>query len=492
MTTSYDLVPYPGGAHRQTHPSNSAAIAQLLGLRPRRSAFRVLELGCGHGDNLTPMAYTLSDCEFLGVDLARTAIERGRAAIAQLGLANLRLEALDLMEFPADAGQFDYIIVHGLYSWVPEFVREKVLAICRVHLAPQGVAFVSFNAHPGGQIRIMLRDMMRRHTAAIENPRDKIAAARELLEGLSQTITQVAEADPFAELMRAEVERARRIDDGVFFHDDLADVNVFFYFADFAADAARHGLAFLSEAEFFQGTEDYFAGTRHELLQACGEDLIRREQLRDYFKCRRFRQPLLVHAEAQVNRTLDPRRMLTLYATARTVPTERKLNLAPGVEMKFAKPGGSSFATNHPLTKAVFSSMADRWPEALRVSDLIDAGVNRLAKAGAGEEHTGAAARQDALDYLFDTYRANFVELHGVPVALSRRPSEKPRASLIARTQLATGSSATTLCHEEINLDTEVPREVLKLLDGTRDRAALLAILQPARPEMTVFGGKAG
>ena len=485
MSTSYDLVPYPGGAHRQTHPSNSAAIAQMLGLNPKRSGFRVLELGCGHGDNLTPMAYHLPDCEFLGIDLAPTAIQRGRAEVARLGLKNLRLEALDLMEFPADAGQFDYIIAHGLYSWVPDFVRAKILAIYRDHLAPQGVGFISFNANPGGHIRDMLRQMMLRHTQGIEDPQRKIASARELLESIAEQNVPGTEADPFTDLVRAEVERTRRTADSVFFHDDLSEVNGFFYFSDFAAEAAHHGLAFLSEAEFFQGTEEFFTGTRRELLDACGDDLIRREQLRDNFKCRRFRQSLLVRAENTIERALDPRRLLSLHVTARTVPAERKVNLAPGVEMKFAKPGGASFTTNHSLTKAVFSTLADRWPEALPVDQLIDQSAEKITKAGAGETFTNEAARLVTLEYLLDTYRANFIEVQGVPAPITRRPSLKPRASLVARTQLETGIAATSLCHEEIRFDTEVPRTVLKLLDGTRDRAALLAAVQPAHPELT-------
>jgi SAM-dependent methyltransferase len=484
MSTSYDLVPYPGGAHRQTHPANSSAIATVLGLSPKRSGFRVLELGCGHGDNLTPMAYNLPDCEFVGIDLAPTAIERGRADVARLGLKNVRLEALDLMQFPQDAGQFDYIISHGLFSWVPDFVREKILAVYAAHLAPHGVGFISFNANPGGHLRDMLRQMMRRHTAGIDNPAQKIAAARRFLDSLVEEGKTGADVDSFSTMMRAEVERTRKTHDSVFYHDDLAEENGYFYFEDFAKRAAGHGLAFLSEAEFFQSTEDYYSGTRLELLEACGDDVIKHEQLRDYFKCRRFRQPLLVRADAPIERARDPKRILDLYATARVVPAERKLNLAPGAEVKFGKPGGASFATNHSLSKAMFAILADRWPQAVRVADLIAGAAANLAKAGAGAQYTGPAEQEQALEFLFDTYRANFTEITGVATPLSRRPAEKPRASAIARAQIVQGISATTLTHEDIRFETEIPRKLLALLDGTRDRAALLAELAPLHPEM--------
>ena len=125
----------------------------LLGMQPAPvGKCRVLELGCGDGANLLPMAYLLPDSRFYGIDLAAKPIAQGVAHAAELGVSNLRLEAMDIMDFPADAGEFDYIIVHGIYSWVPEFVREKILAICAAHLAPQGIAYVSYKTYPGSYV----------------------------------------------------------------------------------------------------------------------------------------------------------------------------------------------------------------------------------------------------------------------------------------------------------------------------------------------------
>src|ERR1019366_4359784 len=71
--------------------------------------------------------------------------------IATLGLANIRLEHRDILDAGPELGTFDYVIAHGLYSWVPEPVRDKLLALAQAVLAPHGVAFVSYNALPGVQ-----------------------------------------------------------------------------------------------------------------------------------------------------------------------------------------------------------------------------------------------------------------------------------------------------------------------------------------------------
>jgi tRNA G46 methylase TrmB len=78
----------------QTHPDRLATLATLFGLRPAPpQRCRVLELGCGDGGNLIPMALALPDASFVGVDAAPKAIARGQGVVAELGLANVTLEA---------------------------------------------------------------------------------------------------------------------------------------------------------------------------------------------------------------------------------------------------------------------------------------------------------------------------------------------------------------------------------------------------------------
>src|ERR1700747_3167393 len=139
METSYDQVLYRGFPYAQSHPDRLATMATLFGMTPAPvERCRVLELGCGDGGNVIPMAFTLPESRFLGVDLSASAIARGQDLVRTLSLSNITLRHLDLMEMAGGAGEFDYIIAHGLYSWVPPAVREQILKLFKSHLAPNG------------------------------------------------------------------------------------------------------------------------------------------------------------------------------------------------------------------------------------------------------------------------------------------------------------------------------------------------------------------
>ena len=166
--TEYDVIEYPHRPFAQLQPDRLAVLGTMFGMAsPDPACCRVLELGCGSGGSLVPLAALHPGSSFLGIDLARTPVEQGRRRIDALGLANLRLEQMDVMAFPPEAGEFDYIIAHGLFSWVPEPVRESILRLCHRHLAPQGIACISYNTYPGCRIRQVFRDMMLFHTCLL-------------------------------------------------------------------------------------------------------------------------------------------------------------------------------------------------------------------------------------------------------------------------------------------------------------------------------------
>ena len=140
--TSYDLTPYPGAAYRHTHPGRLAVMAAIFGLHAAPvGRCRVLEIGCGDGANLLPIALTLPESRFTGFDLSTRAIAQAEAMRRALKLDNLALSQRDILAATPALGEFDYIIAHGIYSWVPEVVRARILATCQTHLAPQSFRF---------------------------------------------------------------------------------------------------------------------------------------------------------------------------------------------------------------------------------------------------------------------------------------------------------------------------------------------------------------
>jgi len=148
---AYDRVPYNSQPASQTHPDHLAALATLFGLSPAPvEKCRVLELGCGNGANLIPMALTFPGSRFAGVDLAGVPIAAAQALAVELGLENIVFQQLDIMDLDPGFGEFDYIVAHGVYSWVPPAVRDKLMAICRANLAPNGVSLLSATTRSPG------------------------------------------------------------------------------------------------------------------------------------------------------------------------------------------------------------------------------------------------------------------------------------------------------------------------------------------------------
>jgi len=249
-SNAYDTVPYPASTHPQTHPENLAVVGTLFGLKPPPATrCRVLEIGCSNGSNLVPMAATLPESEFVGIDLAARPVSQGQGMIRDLGLNNIRLIPGDLGQVDSTWGQFDYVIAHGIYSWVPAPVRERILALCRDQLTEHGIAFVSYNAHPGGHARNMLREMMRFHVRGTADPEERMKQATALVRFLAESVSR---QDPYRVFLGGELDGILKHDRNHLYHDELAEINESFYFAQFLEQASHFRLQYLGEADFFE------------------------------------------------------------------------------------------------------------------------------------------------------------------------------------------------------------------------------------------------
>jgi methyltransferase-like protein/ubiquinone/menaquinone biosynthesis C-methylase UbiE len=450
--SAYDVLPYISGARLATHPDRLAVIGRLLGLQTAHpNAARVLELGCGDGGNLIPMAVSLPGSEFVGIDLAATAVERGMDAISSLGLGNVRLLQADIATAGLDLGSFDYVVAHGVYSWVPETVRVALLALIRRVMRPHGLAFVSYNAEPGDHIRGILRGMMRMHTRGIADPGKKVEQARALL-GMLNLATGEA-GDAYRTLLRSEVGKALRASDHLLYHDDLADISQPFFFTEFIDAAHAAGLEFAAESPFHAMSLDTLPAELAELLGDLGRsDMIAKEQYLDFVTCRGFRQTLLCHAEASVDRaiTTDRVRQFRVFSELTRADDDESAN---GV-VTFAGRAGNRLATDSKTAVTALEALAARYPRSVPFDELA-------SLAGAMD----LADREQLAEVLFRAFSAGAVgfrlyEPNPDPVC------ERPIASPWARLH-ADRSRAVNLYHETVGLD-EADGAVLSLLDGRR------------------------
>lgn len=468
----YDEVLYPNNPLAQAHPDRLATLAILFGMNPAPvDHCRVLELGCGNGGNLIPLAFTLPESDFVGIDLAALPVAKGQETIATLKLKNIALQPLDLMQIAPDFGQFDYIICHGLYSWTPPPVRDHILAICKANLTARGVAYVSYNVHPGNHIRHMVREMMLFHVQQFGDPPQRIEQAKALIKFLIDA--QPVESDPYGTFLKKELERTMQQSHGSLFHDDLAEVNDPVYFHEFARHAAAHDLQYLAEADFFEMQDQIYPSHITDTLRALSKkDILLKEQYLDFIKCRRFRQTLLCHAEMELDRTPQTERLQNLYVASSARPVSSEPEITSSAVEEFRGPKGSIVATDHPLAKATMLRLSELWPQTIGFNQLLTELKSRLEQSDSVTD--GAQAASALGDILTNTYAVGLIELHTHPFHFATKAGERPIASPLARVQAQTSEMVTNLRHESVRLEDDLVKHLLLLLDGTRDREMLL------------------
>jgi hypothetical protein len=292
----------------------------------------------------------------------------------------------------------------------------------------------------------------------IDEPGARMAAARELL-------AEAAAIWPSGPGLETTLGSQARMlvaqDDALFFHDTLAPINLAPYFRDFARHAAEHGLQFLAEAEI---TEMHSGALPPELQQRllAADDVVRREQLMDFLKQRMFRQTLLCHAGLQV----DPEPRLARAAKlAAAGPIDHETDASTG-RVTFTGSAGATLSTDHPLLVSALQRIGARWPAATWLHEL-------------GSEQPAPPHELAVLcEALVRCFQANLVRLHVHPPAAESAPGERPCASPLARLQARDRELMTTLRHTSVRLEDELGWQLVALLDGTRDRAALLAELK--------------
>ena len=230
----------------QSQPDWLAVIARMRGMQPADvEQANVLELGCGDGGNLIPLAERYPQGKFVGIDDSARQIATARQEVDALRLGNLELRHESLFDFEAAPGAFDYIIADGVYSWVEPESRDRLLAICRDHLALEGVAFVSYRVHPGWQVHELLGSMMRFEARGSNSVAQQLAAGRMLLDFLRAALP--GDDNPYGSLMRSELDGVLRQSDEFLRRNYLQEATGGIYFRQFVAHAKRHALQFLGD-----------------------------------------------------------------------------------------------------------------------------------------------------------------------------------------------------------------------------------------------------
>lgn len=470
----YDEFPYINFSYPQSHINRLATLGTLLGMTPAPiESCRVLELACGDGSNLLPMAYNLPQSQFLGIDRAAKPIDKGTEVIKALRLDNMKLLLRDLMTVTRESiGKFDYIIAHGLYSWVPSPVQDRLLEIGKSCLAPQGILYVSYNVYPGCRQRQMVRDMILFHTRDVKDETDRVTQGRALINWLAS-----AQPKPkaYSVYLKEVNDIFGKVDDGAIRHDIIAEVNTPVYFHEFISHASRHGLKFLSEAAHFNIREHEFPlEVTSQLFTLANESEITEEQYLDFLEGRSFRQTLLCHNEVKVERTSGAECIREFYLSSPARPESAKVDLNSNKTEKFLASEEITAATNFPLAKAALLHLGEIYPCAIHFDDLLVEAGRLIGPVNPLDGEEAEKASRTLAELLFKIYGVGVIEFHMHLPQFTVIPGERPLASSLARLQAQQGPITTSLFGNNVRFDDFLGRQFLLLLDGTRDRTALI------------------
>ncbi len=469
-STSYDEIPYESRPYPQSHPDRLATLGYLFGMEPTPiTKCRVLELGCASGGNLIPMAYHLPNSEFVGIDLSSRQVEIGQEMIEALGLKNIQIKQGNLMDIDSSWGGFDYIICHGVYSWVSDETQEKILSIVSKNLAPQGIAYISYNTYPGWHIREMIRHIMLYHANQFKETRERIEQARAFMDFLVRSIPSGNTA--YHLLLQNELSLIQQSQDWYLFHDHLEEVNVPIYFYQFVERIGRHGLQYLAEAEFPTMLTCHFPQEVSETLERISPDIIHAEQYMDFLRNRLFRQTLLCHREIPLKRDLTAEKVKRLFIASDTSSERGSLDFIPEGKEIFRTSAGSTVETDFPLTKSALRVLKGYWPRAIRFDHLF-----REANRFLGHHHPYEEdqEKQQALaEDILHCYVANIVELHTWQAEFVIQVPKRPKVSPLVMYQANHHLPITNQRHELVHLDA-IGKQLILLLNGMKERKEIL------------------
>jgi len=471
MTTPnlYDEIPYRTIATPTTHPERLATLATLYGLDPVPTAkCRVLEIGCGDANNLIPMAVSLPESTFVGLDLSGQAIAAGKAFAGRFDLKNLTLLEKDLMSVTPDFGTFDYIIAHGLYAWVPPPVQDKLLSICRANLSPRGVAYVSYNTYPGAHLRKIVREMTLHLLGSVEETTlQRESRARMFLANLRQPRPLSGENGA---LVGKLANRMFELSRDALLHDALTEQYRPAYFHEFMDHAGRHRLQYLGESEFWEMDDRILRPEDLEGLRGvAGNPRLVREQYLDFLKVKGFRQTLLCPAEAPVRSDPSVAGLEKLRVMTRAHPVAIKPGSPSSPEVEYRTSEGVSMSTDHPAINRILQCLENAWPHSVPYRELPSEGVTAA----------------ELSEFILGLYGSWLVELAVNPPAFVREPGPLPSTTRLVRLQLERRDTVTNQLHMDVRMEGEVTKTLVRLLDGTRDRAELLRGVTPIDPKMS-------
>lgn len=448
-----------------SHPDRLAVIAAARGVGfVAPGSARVLELGCGDGTNVVPLAYHRRAARFVGLEGSPVHAGAARAAVERLGLDNVTIVEGGLEAVRGE--RFDFVILPGVLSNVSEEVARASLALTAEVLTERGLVYADHLGASGRALAAPLRELLRRTAARLDTVAERLRAMRALLEVLDDDAFDAG--DPHVIHARCELQFARSLSDAALMREVLAPHRRPYTPSAFRALLRAHGLEVVDLAWEPSLNRRKVDALRAAVAGLTG-DPAEAEDLVDWVAGTRRRAIVARRADGAPGGGVDE--LLPHVLVAGQLETRLPdVLLDPGMEATFVARGGALVRTSIPLGKALLVALRDAWPEGRRFGVLIEEASALLARAGLPPP-TEEAIRQQAKE-LVSLHAVDAISLCAGTSAHASDVPPTPRVSPLTAWQASRTHLLTDAQHRIVAVD-ELTRRLVLELDGTRDAAAL-------------------
>ena len=300
----YKSMPFP-----YTTPATLEAYAALVGVSaPNPKTARVLELGATYGGNIISQALFNLDATFVGIELSQEQVEKGNEVIANAGLTNVSLVQSDIASIGSEIGTFDYIIAHGVYSWVDDGVKDALLRLIDEHLAEDGIAYVSYNTYPGWHTMEEVRQLMMfsNRDKAQFNHKEKVLHGKMIGSIVGSQILKYDNLKERNSKFLGALRSVMQKDEYYVGHDHLEPNNDPVYFYQFNDHLEAHNLAYLCDADLtLSMVRSFDADIADTLDKLALNDHVAQEQYLDFMLDTTFRKSIICKAKHAESVTYD-------------------------------------------------------------------------------------------------------------------------------------------------------------------------------------------
>lgn len=300
----YKSMPFP-----YTTPATLEAYAALVGVSaPNPKTARVLELGATYGGNIISQALFNPDATFVGIELSQEQVEKGNEVIANAGLTNVSLVQSDIASIGSEIGTFDYIIAHGVYSWVDDGVKDALLRLIDEHLAEDGIAYISYNTYPGWHTMEEVRQLMMfsNRDKAQFNHKEKVLHGKTIGSIVGSQILKYDNLKERNSKFLGALRSVMQKDEYYVGHDHLEPNNDPVYFYQFNDHLGAHNLAYLCDADLtLSMVRSFDADIADTLDKLALNDHVAQEQYLDFMLDTTFRKSIICKAKHAESVTYD-------------------------------------------------------------------------------------------------------------------------------------------------------------------------------------------